>query len=107
MVLGPVVTICARAFAPDKLGPGPVFPNLGLGVIQGLSNASFWVCLVCQLSICLVPFKFFRKQLLTMPYRGNKSSEVLIFIDRWMLIWLKLYDTSLNGLQCFRQRQNL
>jgi alpha-1,3-glucan synthase len=66
-VLSSVATICAREFAPDNLGLGPVFPNFGPGVIQGLSNAWFWVCLVCQLSICLVAFKFCRKQLLTKP----------------------------------------
>lgn len=66
-ILGSIATICARAFAPDKLGPGPIFPNLGLGISIGLGNAWFWICLACQLSICLLAFKFFRKEQLTKP----------------------------------------
>jgi len=59
-VLGSVATIVARACAPDKEGPGSVFPNLALSS-GGLRNAWFWVALVCQLSICVGFFKFFRK----------------------------------------------
>lgn len=31
-VLGSVATICARAFAPNKIGPGPVHPDISAGI---------------------------------------------------------------------------
>ena len=65
-VLGSIATIVARASAPDKDGPGTVFPNLVLGA-TGLKQASFWVALMLQLLICLGFFKFFRKEQLQKP----------------------------------------
>lgn len=66
-VLGSVATMCARGFAPDNLGPGPVFPNLGFNAAKGLSNAWFWIALFCQLLINVLGLKFFRKEQLSKP----------------------------------------
>ncbi len=65
-VLGSVATIVARATAPDKDGPGTVFPNLVLGS-GGLQQAGFWVGLLFQGLICVGFFKFFRKEQLQKP----------------------------------------
>jgi alpha-1,3-glucan synthase len=65
-VLGSVATIVARATAPDKDGPGTVFPNLVLGS-EGLKQAGFWVGLLLQGLICVGFFKFFRKEQLQKP----------------------------------------
>ncbi|MCJ1312940.1 Cell wall alpha-1,3-glucan synthase ags1 [Agyrium rufum] len=65
-VLGSVATILARATAPDKIGPGPIFPNFALGG-GGLGNAWFWIGLSLQLVICAGFFTFFRKEQLSKP----------------------------------------
>jgi len=65
-VLGSLATICARAFAPDRLGPGDVFPNLAMS-LSGLGKPWFWIALICQLSINVVAIKFFRKEQLSKP----------------------------------------
>ncbi|KAK3376547.1 hypothetical protein B0T24DRAFT_700204 [Lasiosphaeria ovina] len=65
-VLGSLATIAGRATAPDAVGPGPVFPNLALS-LDGLGNASFWVCLLMQLAICVAFGTFFRKEQLSKP----------------------------------------
>ena len=65
-VLGSVATIVARASAPDKDGPGPVFPNLALR-LDGLRNAWFWIALLMQLVICAGFARWFRKEQLTKP----------------------------------------
>jgi alpha-1,3-glucan synthase len=66
-VLGSVATILARATAPDKIGPGDVFPDFSQGVSAGLGKAWFWVCLVFQIVICGGFFLFFRKEQLSKP----------------------------------------
>jgi alpha-1,3-glucan synthase len=65
-VVGSVATILARATAPNRLGPGPVFPNLALST-DGLGNAIFWVALLLQGLICVGFFAFFRKEQLAKP----------------------------------------
>ena len=60
-VLGSIATILARATAPNKIGPGPIFPDLTVKVAEGLQNAWFWITLLFLLSINLLCFKFFRK----------------------------------------------
>ena len=65
-VLGSVATILARATAPDKDGPGTVFPNLVLGT-QGLKQPAFWVGLGLQGVVCVGFFMFFRKEQLQKP----------------------------------------
>ena len=66
-VIGSVGTILARATAPDKLGPGDVFPDFSAGVAQGLSKAHFWLCLLFMLSVNVLCFMFFRKEQLQKP----------------------------------------
>lgn len=66
-VLGSIATIAGRASAPDKLGPGPVFPDLSEGVGHVLGSAWFWVVLGLNLSLCVGYFKFFRKEQVSKP----------------------------------------
>lgn len=66
-VLGSLATIVARAAAPNKLGPGDVFPDFTRGAYPGVTKAWFWVGLACQLLICVGFFRYFRKEQLTKP----------------------------------------
>lgn len=66
-ILGSIATIAARGFAPDRLGPGPVFPNFGFSIADGVSNAWFWIALFAQLSINVLGMKVFRKEQLSKP----------------------------------------
>jgi alpha-1,3-glucan synthase len=66
-VLGSIATILARATAPNKIGPGDVFPDFSAGVSEPLSKAWFWVALFFQLFICIGFFTFFRKEQLSKP----------------------------------------
>lgn len=57
-LLGSVVVMVARATAPNKVGPGNVFPNLAIWDIStGRNNPfvhwEFWLCLVCQIIIVI------------------------------------------------------
>ncbi|KAF2641815.1 alpha-1,3-glucan synthase [Massarina eburnea CBS 473.64] len=65
-VIGSLATIAARATAPDKVGPGPIFPNLALST-DGLGNSLFWVALLLQGVVCVGFFAFFRKEQLFKP----------------------------------------
>lgn len=66
-ILGASVAMIAKACAPDRDGPGDVFPDLSAGVAQALSKPWFWVALVCQLIIPIGFIKFFRKEQLSKP----------------------------------------
>jgi len=66
-ILGAVVTIIAKATAPDRNGPGDVFPDFSAGIVQGISKPWFWIALACQLVIPFGFFKFFRKEQLSKP----------------------------------------
>ncbi|PVH93295.1 glycosyltransferase family 5 protein [Periconia macrospinosa] len=66
-VLGTVVTMVAKATAPDANGPGDVFPDFSAGVVAGLRKPWFWIALAAQLVIPLGFFKFFRKEQLSKP----------------------------------------
>lgn len=66
-VIGSVATIVARATAPNKTGPGPVFPNLAVDLRGGLDSVWFWLPLLLQLVICVGFFRFFRKEQLFKP----------------------------------------
>lgn len=66
-VLGTAVTLIAKATAPNRDGPGDVFPDLSAGVVEALSKPWFWIALVCQLVIPIGFFKFFRKEQLSKP----------------------------------------
>lgn len=65
--LGSLTTIIARASAPDRQGPGTVFPNFSVQAADGLKHAWFWIALICQLVICLGFLKVFRKEQLFKP----------------------------------------
>ncbi|KAF7509611.1 hypothetical protein GJ744_007649 [Endocarpon pusillum] len=65
-VLGSVATICARAFAPNKIGPGPISPDISGGV-SALWEPWFFISLACNLLICAGFFLFFRKEQLSKP----------------------------------------
>ncbi|PWY72970.1 alpha-1,3-glucan synthase, partial [Aspergillus heteromorphus CBS 117.55] len=65
-VVGSIATICARAFAPNGLGPGPVSPDPTFGA-SAVANAWFWVALICQLLVCAGFILFFRKEQLSKP----------------------------------------
>ena len=66
-VLGTVVTMLAKATAPDRDGPGDVFPDFSAGVVLGLRKPWFWIALGCQLVVPIGFFKFFRKEQLSKP----------------------------------------
>ncbi|KAJ5929772.1 hypothetical protein N7454_006722 [Penicillium verhagenii] len=65
-VIGSIATICARAFGPNGLGPGPISPDMTQGA-HALANAWFWVALFCQILICAGFLLFFRKEQLSKP----------------------------------------
>ena len=46
--LGSVATIIARAVAPNRIGPGPISPNI-VTDFSGLANAWFWIAMFFQL----------------------------------------------------------
>lgn len=52
-VLGSIATICARAFAPNNIGPGPISPDVTAGA-SSVANAWFWIALFFQLLIWYV-----------------------------------------------------
>ncbi|KAK7732518.1 hypothetical protein SLS53_008403 [Cytospora paraplurivora] len=66
-VIGSAATIAARASAPDKIGPGRVFPNLAMDLWEGVNNVWLWVPLLLQLLVCVGFFMFFRKEQLFKP----------------------------------------
>ncbi|KAI5793286.1 hypothetical protein EDC01DRAFT_690858 [Geopyxis carbonaria] len=72
-VLGSVATIAARATAPNREGPGEVFPDLcgyrwgEEGGEMWWTHWAFWTALLCQGLICVGYFKFFRKEQLSKP----------------------------------------
>jgi alpha-1,3-glucan synthase len=66
-VLGSIATILARATAPNKIGPGDVFPDFSGGYREGFTKVWFWVALAFQMAICVGFFTFFRKEQLSKP----------------------------------------
>ncbi|KAJ5153544.1 uncharacterized protein N7482_010022 [Penicillium canariense] len=66
-LIGTVTTLVARATAPDRDGPGDVFPDFSAGIIDGISKPWFWIGLSCQLAIPIGFFMFFRNEQLTKP----------------------------------------
>jgi hypothetical protein len=67
-VIGSICVMAARATAPNRIGPGSVFPDVGTwDFSQGLSgspmaSAPFWIALICQIVIVLGYFWFYRKE---------------------------------------------
>lgn len=64
-ILGSLTTIVARATAPDRVGPGSVFPELCVNPKEGLNHAWFWVALLFQLAVPVGFGAFFRKEQLS------------------------------------------
>lgn len=71
-VLGSLATICARAFAPNNIGPGPISPDITAGA-GALGNAWFWVALLLQLSIWYVVL------MRILPIPSDDSIQVVAF----------------------------
>ncbi|KAK3331221.1 putative cell wall alpha-1, 3-glucan synthase [Apodospora peruviana] len=65
--LGAAFTILARATAPNKDGPGDVFPDFSEGVMPGIAKPWFWIALALQLILPVGFFKFFRKEQVAKP----------------------------------------
>ena len=66
-IIGSLATIAARASAPNKIGPGTVFPDFSGGYREGLGESMFWLGLLFQGVICVGFFVFFRKEQLFKP----------------------------------------
>ncbi|KAG8940827.1 Cell wall alpha-1,3-glucan synthase ags1 [Tulasnella sp. 424] len=72
-LIGCICVAVARATAPNRIGPGSVFPDASSwDFSQGLSgspmaNWPFWIALVCQLVIVFGYFWFYRKEQLSRP----------------------------------------
>jgi len=65
-VFGSIATICARAFAPNNIGPGDISPDIGTGV-SAIWVAWFWIALFFQILISAGFFLFFRREQLSKP----------------------------------------
>ncbi|ODN77465.1 hypothetical protein L202_04642 [Cryptococcus amylolentus CBS 6039] len=71
--LGSCIVMLARGTAPDKVGPGKVFPNIAIWDVTGtgknmpLAHYEFWLCLVCQIIIVIGYAFFFRREQLSKP----------------------------------------
>ena len=48
--IGSIATMCGRAFSPNKLGPGPIHPDIS-GGLETLGTPWFWITLALQISI--------------------------------------------------------
>lgn len=65
-ILGSIATMVARACAPNRIGPGPISPDISKGIGE-IWQAWFWVGLIANLSLCVGFFVFFRKEQLCKP----------------------------------------
>ncbi|EGO18524.1 glycoside hydrolase family 13/glycosyltransferase family 5 protein [Serpula lacrymans var. lacrymans S7.9] len=72
-VIGSICVMVARATAPNRIGPGSVFPDVGTwdfsSGLKGspMASAPFWVALICQIVIVIGYFWFYRKEQLSRP----------------------------------------
>lgn len=64
-ITGAAVTILARAVAPHRTGPMPVFPNLAAAELS--MGGWFWFGMLCQLLVCVGFLKLYRKSQLQKP----------------------------------------
>ena len=65
--VGSLTTILARATAPNRIGPGDVFPDFAIDYGAGLAKGWFWTALLLQIVICVGFLAFFRKEQLFKP----------------------------------------
>ena len=68
-VIGSVCVMVARATAPNRIGPGTVFPDIATWDFQAnglkgspMASPAFWIALICQLIIVVGYFWFYRKE---------------------------------------------
>lgn len=66
-IIGSITTMVARATAPDRIGPGDVFPNFSAGITPGITKVWFWAALCMQLLIPFGYFKVFKKEQVAKP----------------------------------------
>lgn len=72
-IIGSTAVLVAKASAPNRIGPGHVFPDLGLwDPAQPLRNSpvarwEFWIALACQLIIVAGYLVLFRREQLSKP----------------------------------------
>ncbi|KAG8934063.1 Cell wall alpha-1,3-glucan synthase ags1 [Tulasnella sp. 418] len=72
-VIGCICVMVARATAPNRIGPGTVFPDASKwDFSQGLTgspmaNWPFWIALSCQIIVVVGYFWFYRKEQLSRP----------------------------------------
>ncbi|KAJ7285792.1 modular protein with glycoside hydrolase family 13 and glycosyltransferase family 5 domains [Mycena rebaudengoi] len=72
-IIGSVCVMIARATAPNRLGPGTVFPDAAKwDFSEGLKGSPmgepmFWIALICQLIVVTGYFFFYRKEQLARP----------------------------------------
>ncbi|KAJ5836538.1 Glycoside hydrolase superfamily, partial [Penicillium robsamsonii] len=64
--LGSIATICARGFAPNKVGPAGISPNVGSS-LDAVGNAWFWIALFFQLLASFGFLLFYRREQLNRP----------------------------------------
>jgi alpha-1,3-glucan synthase len=64
--LGSIATVLARAVMPNNLGPGPISPDISVGV-SAIFTPWFWIALIANLMICVGFFLFYRKEQLSKP----------------------------------------
>lgn len=76
-VIGSICVMVARATAPNRIGPGSVFPDIATWDFQAnglkgspMANAPFWIALICQLIIVVGYFWFYRKEQLGAFFSG-------------------------------------
>ncbi|QRW14378.1 alpha-1,3-glucan synthase [Ceratobasidium sp. AG-Ba] len=72
-VIGCICVMVARATAPNRVGPGSVFPDAAkwdfADGLKGspMASAPFWIALICQLIIVFGYLWFYRKEQLARP----------------------------------------
>ncbi|KAJ6113439.1 hypothetical protein N7523_006756 [Penicillium sp. IBT 18751x] len=64
--VGSIATICARAFAPNKIGPAGISPDVGSS-LDRVGNAWFWIALFFQLLASFGFLLFYRREQLNRP----------------------------------------
>ncbi|KAJ5580345.1 uncharacterized protein N7459_006330 [Penicillium hispanicum] len=64
--LGSIATICARGFAPNKMGPAGISPDVGSS-LDKVGNAWFWIALFFQLLASWGFLLFYRREQLNRP----------------------------------------
>jgi hypothetical protein len=70
-VIGSIATMCARSFAPNNIGPGPISPDITAGV-GALGNAWFWIALLLQLLIWYVRLTWVIYWVLLLKHDGSQ-----------------------------------